>query len=249
MKHWNIPKIPAGAFPAFCIWAAASLLLSGCSGPQYAEPNPASRFVFPGEQPAPTVAALRSDLDANAGAVPPPSGTNLLPSAASIANAGSVGWIRVGDSITVTFSDTPPNVIIQPIETRILSDGNITLHLNQTVKAAGKSTRQLEQEIRDLYVPRFYNYMTVSVKTEQRFYYVGGEVKNAGRQFWVGPITVLRAIDTAGGFTDFANRSKIELTRQNGEKVMINYNKARKNPKLDPEVYPNDQIVVAQRWM
>ena len=60
-------------------------------------------------------------------------------------------------------------------------------------------------------------------------------------------MTVLRAIDTVGGFTDFAKRSRIELRRANGEVHMINWDKARKNPKLDLKVYPNDQIFVHRR--
>jgi hypothetical protein len=38
------------------------------------------------------------------------------------------------------------------------------------------------------------------------------------------------------------------MTRQGGEKVRINYKKALRDPKLDPEVYPNDQIIVHRRW-
>ena len=163
-------------------------------------------------------------------------------------NLGAVGLIRVGDSITITFADLPPNVLIPESRMRLAEDGNITLHMNFTVKAAGKTARQLEQEIRTLYVPKLYNYMTVTVKTEERFYFVGGEVKNPNRQMYFGPITVLRAIDTAGGFTDFANRGKIEITRQNGEKIKVEWKKAVKNPKLDPEVFPNDQIIVHRRF-
>jgi polysaccharide export outer membrane protein len=162
--------------------------------------------------------------------------------------AGAVGLIRVGDTVTISFSDLPPQVVINPVQMRIGEDGNVTLHLNQTVQAAGKTARALEQEIRSLYVPKYYNYMTVTVKTEERFYFVGGEVRNPNRVLYFGPITVLRAIDTAGGFTDFANRKKIELTRQDGKKIKINYAKAVKDAKLDPEVYPNDQILVPKRF-
>lgn len=219
---------------------AASLLLAGCSGPQYAEPNPPNRFTFPGEQPAPTGATV-----SNAPAAQRSPGAPGLP--AAVGSVGGLGLIRVGDLVTVTFSDTPPNVVIPPLQVRIGEDGHIPLPMNQTVLAAGKTVRQLEQEIRDLLVPRFYKQMTVTVKTEERFYFVGGEVRVPNRFPYVGQITVLRAIDSAGGFTDFANRRRIELTRQDGRKIIVNYYKVRKDPKLDPEVYPNDQIVVPRR--
>lgn len=235
-----------------CRWAAAAatgLVLAGCSGPQYADPNPSHRFVFPGEQPVPAPLPTQPAAPplASSNPVPPVSSSTKPAAPAAVANVGGLGLVRVGDAVTVTFSDTPPNVVIPPVQVRIGEDGHIPLPMNQTVLAAGKTVRQLEQEIRDLLVPRFYKQMTVTVKTEERFYYVGGEVRNPNRQLYIGQITVLRAIDTAGGFTDFANRRRIELTRQDGRKIIINYYKARKNPKLDPEVYPNDQIVVPRR--
>ena len=101
-----------------------------------------------------------------------------------------------------------------------------------------------EQEIRDLYVPDLFVTLTVSVRAEQRYYFVDGEVRQAGRVLYYGEMTVLRAIGSAGGFTDFANRRNIELRRPGGKNIIINYNKALKDAKYDPPVYPNDHIVV-----
>jgi len=57
----------------------------------------------------------------------------------------------------------------------------------------------------------------------------------------------LRAIDTANGFTEYANKRKIELTRSTGEKFIIDGKKALKKPELDMEVLPNDRIYVPRR--
>ena len=54
-------------------------------------------------------------------------------------------------------------------------------------------------------------------------------------------------VDTAGGFTDFANRKNIELRRGTGEKIAINWFKAVKDPGLDKPVYANDQVLVHKR--
>jgi len=247
-------KSASSRLPGLLMICLGALVLAGCGGGKYASPNPQKRFVFPGEeggppptqtapaQPAPSVA-----VPAVSAPVPVPVGTPL--GAIGTNASGSVGGIQVGDSITVNFTDLPPSVQpIMPYVSRIGEDGNITLHMNVTVKAAGKTARDLEQEIRTNYVPRYYKNLTVTVKTEERFYFVGGEVKMPARQPYFGRITVLRAIDTAGGFTDFANRSKIELTRHNGQKIKINWKKAIKDPKLDPEVFPNDQINVPKSW-
>jgi polysaccharide export outer membrane protein len=117
-----------------------------------------------------------------------------------------------------------------------------------TVYAIGKTVSQLQDEIRSMYVPKLFVRLTVNIKTEDRVYFVGGQVRSPARQAYIGDITVLRAIDTVGGFTDFANRKKIELRRANGEVHIINWDKARKNSRYDLKVYPNDQIIVHRRW-
>lgn len=146
----------------------------------------------------------------------------------------------------LSFTDIPTPMIDQRIQ--IAEDGTLTLPLNVRVQAMGKNPRQLEQEIRSEYVPKYYKYLTVTIKTEQRAFFVGGEVKVPNRYPYTGhDMTVLRAIQAAGDFSDFANRKKIEIIRESGKKEQINWYKAIKNPKLDLPVYPNDQIIVHKR--
>jgi protein involved in polysaccharide export with SLBB domain len=150
--------------------------------------------------------------------------------------------LRVGDLIYISFSDVerPP----QKMEVNIPDNGIITLPYNIHVKADGKTTSELEKDIRDAYVPKLYVTLTVTVRPDQRFYYVDGEVRAPKSWPYWGETTVLRAIANAGGFTDFANKKNIELRRQNGERFVINYYKALKDSKLDLAVYPNDHIIV-----
>lgn len=154
--------------------------------------------------------------------------------------------LRVGDLITISFSDIdrpPPKQ-----DVNIPDGGIITLPFNVHVKADGKTISELEKEIRDAYVPRLFVNLTVTIRTDFRLYYVDGEVRQAKAWPYTGETTVLRAIANAGGFTDFANRRKIELRRQNGQRFFINYKKALNDPKLDLPVYPNDHIVVGRSW-
>jgi polysaccharide export outer membrane protein len=200
----------------------AAALLAGCS----ADPNPKNRAwpgIFPG---APTGGAIAE-------------GTN-----APVSSGGeSISKLHPGDPLTITFADVPP-LVMQEQRVRIPEDGIITLPYNVRVKAAGKTTSQLEKDIRDAYVPGLFVNLTAIVRTEERAFFVDGEVKAPGRQVYAGEMTVMRAIGTAGGFTDFANRKKIELRRQNGQKFVVNYQKAIDNPDLDLPVYPNDHIIV-----
>ena len=153
--------------------------------------------------------------------------------------------INIGDSLTITFFDLP--IVLQPIEQQVRSDGTITLINNQTFTAKGKTRGELEKEIRARYVPSLYPRMTVAIKPFERFFFVGGEVRSPGAQRYMSPITVLKAIQSAGDFTDFAQRKKIRLTRLDGKKLTINWYEAQKDPSLDPPVYPGDTIHVPRR--
>ena len=216
-------------------WLLAVWLLAGCEHLTYVDPNPPNAFVFPGQNATPPAAP---PLGAGVGAppvAPAPAGTN-----------SSSSFLRIGDFVTVSFADLPPPGILEQKQ-RIQDDGKITLPFNVIVVAAGKTIAQLQEDIRNEYVPQYFKRLTVTIKTEERFYYVGGEVKIPNRQIYNSDMTVLRAIDTAGGFSDFANRKNIELRRFTGEKFKINWHDVIKDPKKDLPVYPNDQITVHKK--
>jgi polysaccharide export outer membrane protein len=165
-------------------------------------------------------------------------------------NAPSPEILQPGDSISVTYSDLP--TMTMPWEGEIKPDGTITLLLNQNFKAAGLTRAQLEKEIRDRYVPSFFKQMTVTIKPKQdtRFYYVGGEVRNPGRQVYLSRITILKAIQSAGDFTGFAKQKGVKLTRSGASKpIIVNCVKAREDSKLDVEIYPGDTIHVPRRLL
>jgi len=153
--------------------------------------------------------------------------------------------LQVGDTITITFDGLPVNP--QGQEKTINDDGTITLADIGPIKVAGKTTGDVENIIHDLYVPKYYNHLTVTVKAGDRVYYVRGEVKGPGRQVYVGQITVTKAITSAGDFGDFANRKNVLLIRSNGKRFIINCNKILDGEAPDPGVYPGDQIEVRRR--
>ena len=156
--------------------------------------------------------------------------------------------LHVGDVLTIEITDTPPPPIL-PREDRIKEDGTLNLLEGKTFVAAGKTRGQLEREIHDWYVPRFYLKMTVSVrqKEQTQFYYVRGEVKSPNRQIYISRIRLLQAIASAGDFTDFARKGSVLLTRADGRRIVINCKKARRNPALNLEILPGDIIDVPRR--
>lgn len=154
--------------------------------------------------------------------------------------------LRKDDIVTIIFSNIPTPKL--PHEEKIKEDGNITLADIGVIKAEGKSAGQLQKEIQDAYVPRFYRNLTVTVKPPERQFYVQGEVKLPNRYVLTPGMTVLKALTTAGGFTDFASRTKVELTSITGVQYTIDCKAAQTNPTLDLPVYPDDRIFVPKRF-
>ena len=151
-----------------------------------------------------------------------------------------------GEQVRVTFSGIPNQIL--PHEERIKDDGYITLPLIGAVKAAGKSPGELQKEIHALYVPKYYVRLTVTVSSQERVFYVGGQVRSPGRQIYIGVTTVTKAIQSAGDFTDFADRKRVKLIRSGQNPMTVNCVKALEDPSTDPLVFPGDKIDVPQRW-
>lgn len=183
------------------------------------------------------------------GCVVPDAGTTNaaqgMPDARAVDDSISTVY-RPGDRIQIDFADTQG--IPSNWQQTIREDGTITLPLNQTVRAAGLRKGELEEAIRDIYVPRILKRLTVNVRADRRTYFVSGEVKLPGEKEHSGQITAMRAIAAAGDFSDFANKSKIEVFRSNGERVQLNGKKALKDASKDVPVYPGDRVHVHRRF-
>ena len=165
-----------------------------------------------------------------------------------LATSGSVAdaaRFHVNDTIIVSLSGLPDT--IEPHQEPIKEDGTITMPYIGKVQAAGKTAGELQNEIHDLYVPKIYTHLTVTVNIGDRVYYVSGEVKAPGRQLYVGETTVTKAITSAGDFTDFANKKKVWLIRVNGQRIKVNVSRVLAGKDHDPSVYPGDQITVPRR--
>lgn len=154
--------------------------------------------------------------------------------------------LRPNDMITVVFSGVPgpPDRHSEQIK----EDGTLQLqYLDEPVKAIGLTPGQLQERIHDLYVPKLYKRLTVTVLTENRVFFVTGEVKRPDRYPYIGEMTVIKAIAAAGDFTDFADKGSVLLTRLNGQKFTVNVRKARKDHRLDLPIFPGDAIHVSRR--
>jgi polysaccharide biosynthesis/export protein VpsN len=189
--------------------------------------------------------------------VPPGGSTNSPPalSTASPVNALTAtnkqrsptpDQLSPGNKIVVTYSGNP-NAPLKH-EEMVREDGYISPPLlNRPVKASDKTVGELQEELHGLYVPALFKSLTVTVTMEDRFFFVGGEVKSPGQRPYLSEMTTLKAIQSAGDFTEFAKRSRVDIIRANGHKERVNCVKAMTDPTKDLPIFPGDQIIVRKR--
>jgi protein involved in polysaccharide export with SLBB domain len=212
----------------------ACILLAGCQSDKNAA-----------KQSGPyTFDPLNEDVSANSGL--PGSGSSHGAGGSVIDTNGSgTAILQAGDILSVVLNDVNPAP--QAIEDQIKEDGTITLYFNEPFHAAGKTVRELQAEIHARYVPKYYKMMTPSVKTADRFFSVGGEIKAPNRYVWTPGMTVLRAIDAASGFTDYSRKGRVIITRANSKLEYEDCIKALKHPELDLPIYPGDKVFVKKK--
>lgn len=128
-------------------------------------------------------------------------------------------------------------------------DGKISLPLLNEVPAAGLTPPQLRQSL----MSKLVEYMPtpeVSVivrEVHSNKISVLGEVRKAGRYEISQRATVLDAVALAGGFNDFARRTKVVIMRQEGsgvKRIPINYNRIVAEEDENVVLQPGDIVVV-----
>jgi polysaccharide export outer membrane protein len=155
--------------------------------------------------------------------------------------ATSAAQLRPGDSLTVALQGIP-DPSSHPVQ--IDEQGLISLPYIGTITAAGATTSELAQRIRETYIARnFYTAMDVSVSVTERYIYVGGEVTRPGRIIWTPDLTLAKAIQSAGGFTLYARETRVSLVRDQ-QAYDLNVKLAQRNPAQDPLMMPGDSVQV-----
>jgi polysaccharide export outer membrane protein len=132
----------------------------------------------------------------------------VLEEGQSVPNDFLLGPEDVLDVVVWRNQDLSKQVVVRP-------DGLISLPLIGDVRASGLTAEQLVQRIGER-LKEFKESPSVSVSVrEVNSYqiYVLGEVSKPGKYSLKSYTTVLQAIATAGGFTQFASKNKIQVLR------------------------------------
>lgn len=138
---------------------------------------------------------------------------------------------------------TSKDILVRP-------DGMISMPLLGDVKASGKTPLLLAAEITDKlkkYVQEPNVTVTLSTNNSKMVYLIG-EVARTGPVGMTSGMTLLEAVSRAGGLTEFANKKKMYILRNDGgkqQKIPVQYKQALKGDSaLNLTLNPGDTIVV-----
>ena len=189
--------------------------------------------------------ALRAPQSNPQGAAGTSSGTSNA--TAQSPQAGAAYKIGPQDVLQIDVWKEPEITRSVPVR----PDGKITLPLLNDVQAAGLTPMELASVIREG-LKRYINDPQVTVTVEQinsRRVYVTGEVTRPGAFALLPNMTVLQALTSAGGFTQFAKTKGIYVLRTTqGKQVKLPFNYKAvingKKPEENIQLQPGDTIVV-----
>jgi polysaccharide export outer membrane protein len=198
--------------------------------------------------PALLLASLCCYSQSDGSAVNPTSAAALpqeAPNPAAGADSNSY-VIGASDVLTVTVWNQPSlsgTILVRP-------DGMITMSLIGDVQAAGTTPLQLASQIATK-LKKYYTDPNVSVVISQihsKLVYLLGEVEKKGPVDMTPGMTLLNAIASAGGLTDYANTKKIYILRSEAgkqQKIPVRYKDALKGiSECNLLLEPGDTIVV-----
>jgi polysaccharide export outer membrane protein len=144
------------------------------------------------------------------------------------------------------------------LEVRIPEGGSFAYPLIGDVQAAGKTVKNVEQDLRtrleEKYLYRAGVNVTVKEYAVRNVYVMGGIQKPGGYEMHPNRrLTVLQLISSAGGYTDRAQKEYSQLIRRkvNDERELIRFSAAeveravaRGKVEADVELMPDDLVVI-----
>lgn len=135
-------------------------------------------------------------------------------------------------------------------EVQVDSSGHISLPLIGTVMAAGKTVRQLENEIEAAYGAKYLQSPDVTILIKESVgqrITVDGEVNKAGIYPVSSSASLIDAVALAGGFNAIGDAGKVFVYRNIGPNTLVaNYNveAIRAGKMRNPRIFGGDKVVV-----
>lgn len=208
--------------PALALCACASLALSGCAAPVVLGGGDSGVVPIAGSQ------------------LPVPSSVDLTPQERPY-------LIGPFDKLEISVFDVPE---LAATKVQVDASGRLSFPLVGMLEVSGKSTREVEQAlVQRLRAAHVLNpQVTVNLTdTLSQTVTVEGTVQKPGLYPVIGRMTLLRAIATAQGTSEFTRLDDVVIFRNVGGKqyaALYDLRQLRNGAVADPEIFPNDVVVV-----
>lgn len=159
--------------------------------------------------------------------------------------------LRVGDPIDLKIAGVPAEdqTQVNNIYT-VDAGGMVNLPYINKVRADGLTPSQLSATIENSYRSGGYYTnptITIVMQPNARFVNVGGAVRTPSRVPFTEDMTLLTAINAAGGFNDFADQRKVRVLR-GSEVRAYDVRQSRRDPSKDIKLQPGDRVEVPQSF-
>jgi protein involved in polysaccharide export with SLBB domain len=159
--------------------------------------------------------------------------------------------LRIGDPVELKIGGVPAEDQNQVNNMySVDANGAINLPYIGKVHAEGMTPAQLSRSIEESYRSnKIYTNpnITIIMQPTARFVNVGGSVRIPSRVPFTEDMTLLTAINAAGGFNDFADQRHVRLLR-GSEVTVYDVRRFRKDPSQDVRLRPGDKIEVPQSF-
>ena len=179
-------------------------------------------------------------LEVRQGELPPPAPVDLYAT-------GDFNAVRPFDTLTIDAFGVPE---LSNRSVRVDAQGEIGFPLVGNVSVAGLTPSEISGLIQDRLKGQFVRDPQVTTNldsSETSTFTVYGRVKQPGVFPVIGEGTLLKAVATAKGLTEYGNsQAEIVYRTVNGERLATLYNiqAISRGAYNDPRIYPNDTIVV-----
>jgi len=147
--------------------------------------------------------------------------------------------LGAGDKILITVFREPDLTV----EAKLTDAGTIIFPFLGEINVKGLTVGKLKDKITQGLMGRYLKDPSVSVSVmEYRQFFVNGEVNKPGAYPYMPGLTVQKAISIAGGFSERASQSSVQLEREkdpNSQSIEV---------KLDTPIAPGDVVIVEESF-
>jgi polysaccharide export outer membrane protein len=170
---------------------------------------------------------------------------------ATVVSVRGQATLRVGDPVELKISGVPAEEQAQVNNMYTVdASGTVNLPYINKVRAEGMTPAQLASTIEGAYrSAKIYTNPTITILMQPtaRFVNVGGAVRTPSRVPFTEDMTLLTAINAAGGFNDFADQKRVRLLRGKDAK-QYDVRQFRRDPSQDIKLEPGDRVEVPQSF-